>query len=726
MYSRLSRNELALTLCEHLNWNTPGHELKVNSALELLNKLESLGICQLPALRPAGKRVPVATLSIVPAISPPAIAQELNTLSPVTLRVVEQKDEQRRFNELMSKHHYLGFKRPFGAYLRYFILDKDGRELGLLLFAASAWSLKSRDEWLGWERRHRIKRLHLVVSNSRFLIFPWVNIPNLASKALSLVTARLADDWQARYGYRPVLIETFVDQEKYLGTCYQAANWLKVGVTAGRGRFDKHNVKTESIKDIYVQPLVPNFRDVLLRGEVATRICPAASALDSLSRIHDPVLKFWATVAPLIRSIASEFDDIWQIKRRVIDSMLLVLLIFRLVATRAKHGYGTTIDELWDNCRKQGIPLPQKQPIAASAFTVARMKLDEQIFKTINKRVIDHYVEIFDRDEFRFFGHRLYAVDGSKINLPHRLLRDGFKTPNSETYYPQGLLSCLYRLKAQIPTDFVFTNDCNERHAASIHLTRLEKGDVVVYDRGYFSYELLREHWEKDIHAVFRLQTATSNEITAFMNSNETERVVTINLKCKKKRAKIRRANPGIIFKPMPMRLLKYEIDGTPYYLGTTMLSDRYPRESYKDLYHERWGIEELYKISKQLIGIEDFHAKSLRGIRQELYAHMALITLNRVLTNHTDDTHRIKDIHLPGAKKIATNFKNSMAAVARNIESLLLSRAEKLRDTLCATLESLTRRRQAVRPDRSYPRRSRKTSTKWHLPTKQRKKKVA
>ena len=205
--------------------------------------------------------------------------------------------------------------------------------------------------------------------------------------------------------------------------------------------------------------------------------------------------------------------------------------------------------------------------------------------------------------------------------------------------------------------------------------------------------------------------------------ANDFERLVTIKLDDKKKRAKIRQINPDIIFTPLTLRLIKYEIDGVPYYLGTTMIDERYPRESYKDLYHERWGIEELYKISKQLIAVEEFHAKSLRGVRQELYAHMAMITLNRVLTNHTDDTHRTNVPQSTNSKKrIATNFKNSMAAVARNIESLLLSQTEKLHESLCATLASLTRRYQALRPNRSFPRQSRTPIKKWHLRSKQKK----
>jgi len=131
------------------------------------------------------------------------------------------------------------------------------------LFAAAAWALEARDQWIGWSEVNRSLHLNLLLNNTRFLIFPWVRIKNLASKALSLAAKRVRGDWQERYGYSPVLLETFVDPEKYSGTCYRAANWICLGQTAGRGRTEMHNKRPFSRKDIYVYPLCRDFRPIL-------------------------------------------------------------------------------------------------------------------------------------------------------------------------------------------------------------------------------------------------------------------------------------------------------------------------------------------------------------------------------------------------------------------------------------------------------------------------------
>ena len=132
------------------------------------------------------------------------------------------------------------------------------------MFSAAAWSLKERDTWIGWQKEHRSKYLNGVINNTRFLIFPWVKIKNLASKALSLAAKRIRADWKDRYNYKPVLIETFVDETKYQGTCYRAANWQYLGKTKGRGRQDSKNEYKKTIKLIYVYPLVKDFRSYLL------------------------------------------------------------------------------------------------------------------------------------------------------------------------------------------------------------------------------------------------------------------------------------------------------------------------------------------------------------------------------------------------------------------------------------------------------------------------------
>jgi hypothetical protein len=137
------------------------------------------------------------------------------------------------------------------------------RRLGCLLFAAAAWALAERDRWIGWSAQDRAQRLNWVVGNTRFLLFPWVRIKNLASKALSLAAQRIRSDWQQRYGYAPVLLETFVEQGRYRGTCYQAANWIRLGVTRGEGRMGRHSAYRSVPRAIYVYPLVADFRSFL-------------------------------------------------------------------------------------------------------------------------------------------------------------------------------------------------------------------------------------------------------------------------------------------------------------------------------------------------------------------------------------------------------------------------------------------------------------------------------
>ncbi len=155
----------------------------------------------------------------------------------MTVDQVSEHDATLCFNEYLDRYHYLGYRRPIGNHLRYFIVGHDARGdtlLGCLLFAFAVNTLECRDRWIGWNDQQREKHLPLVINNTRFLIFPWVQVKNLASKALSLAARRVAHDWLARFGLHPVLMETFVDAERFTGACYQAANWSRIGQTLGR------------------------------------------------------------------------------------------------------------------------------------------------------------------------------------------------------------------------------------------------------------------------------------------------------------------------------------------------------------------------------------------------------------------------------------------------------------------------------------------------------------
>ena len=261
----LSWSELVQTICEYLQWVTPAGRYKVDSCGKALMKLEAQGLVRLPTKR--ASKGSSQEIELGTRTDPhDEVTGTVRNCAPIELRPVIGKEGIGLWNEYVQRYHVLGYKRPFGAHQRYFIEGKGSCRLGCLLFASSAWALAERDQWIGWSERDRAERLNWVVANTRFLIFPWVHVRNLASTALALAARRIPQDWKQRYGYAPVLLETFVDAERYRGTCYQAANWIRLGMTAGRGRMDRHTRYLSSPKIIYVYPLTPDFRPRLRGG----------------------------------------------------------------------------------------------------------------------------------------------------------------------------------------------------------------------------------------------------------------------------------------------------------------------------------------------------------------------------------------------------------------------------------------------------------------------------
>jgi hypothetical protein len=739
MYPNLSRKELAFTLCEHLAWKNPAGKLKVNSCLTLLENLENLGVVTLPAKREKAKHV-----RRIPAFKKPPdespIEAPLEDIGPITLRQATSKSDFEEFKAYIQTYHYLGYKHAFGSYIGYFaVSEAREQKLGCLLFSASAsWAMGPRDEWIGWDEKHRQKLLHLIIKNDRFLIFPWVRVSNLASHVLSLATKQIGNDWVERYGYRPVLIETFVDTTKYTGTAYRSANWIHLGQTQDRGFGDQKQLK-KTVKEIFVYSLTPDWRHTLTN-------CHQTSFLKKKYRndlqtsrtrsVDDSFVALWEKVVKVIHGVAEQYDKKWQVRYRLINSMLIILLVFRLVCSKNAQSYGTTIDELWDSCHRLNLPLPQEGSIAPSSFCDARKKLDEAAFKDINRKIIETYSDQAKNESYKWLGHRIFAVDGSRINLPRGLLIDGYKLLSEGSHYPQGLLSCLYQVKSQIPFDFALVPHINERKCAEQHLQPLEKDDVVVYDRGYYSYLMLHRHFESKIHAVFRLQKNNSTAIDEFFASPETDIIVSI-APSSTTRKEILAEYPNLNIILIPMRLVKYNIGGETTCLGTTLLDQaRYTRQDFIDIYHSRWGVEELYKVSKHIFIIEDFHAKTERGVKQEIYAHLALVTMNRIFANQADI-----DLNLPGStadsvggassgstissnpplSRLKINFKNCIHVFTRSIEELLFLHTQ-MKAAVERAFLFIIGRHQKDRPGRSYQRKSMRPETKWR-PTRRGKK---
>ena len=164
------------------------------------------------------------------------------------------------FRFLLHRYHYLGLRNGVGENLKYLVRDPRGRPLACVLFGSAAWKAQARDRFIGWEASTRQQRLGGLTNNARFLVLPWVRVPHLASHLLAQVARRVSADWIAKYGHPIYLLETFVDRDRFRGTCYRAAGWRHVGATTGRSRNDVDNTLQVSIKDIYLRPLSRDFR----------------------------------------------------------------------------------------------------------------------------------------------------------------------------------------------------------------------------------------------------------------------------------------------------------------------------------------------------------------------------------------------------------------------------------------------------------------------------------
>jgi hypothetical protein len=262
-FSALGVTEIARTVCELLEWKRLNGRLKNHECRQLLELLAAEGALTLPDLRKRGGRGPRRADISGPCAEPAPIECAWSKREPLDLIVVEGKAESRLWREQVERHHYLGCRVPFGANLRYWVRNRD-RELACLLWTSPAWKMRPRDAWIGWTEEQRERNLQLIVNNSRFLMLPWVRVKGLASRILALSARQIPHDWEARFGYRPVMLETLVDAARFRGTCYRAANWIHVGQTTGRGRMDReHKAQGQAIKNIYVYPLVRDARQLL-------------------------------------------------------------------------------------------------------------------------------------------------------------------------------------------------------------------------------------------------------------------------------------------------------------------------------------------------------------------------------------------------------------------------------------------------------------------------------
>jgi hypothetical protein len=257
------REKIAEEICKRLNWVKIDGGYKVMSCKNVLLRLAKDGVIVLP--EPKNKYFSKkAVINFTEKSEPKNLVEcDLKELLPLKLVRATSKNERTLWNEFVHRYHYLGYTPFPGAQIKYFIESSQGI-LGCISFSASAWKTMPRDKWIGWTHEQRIAGLHLIINNSRYLILPWVNVKNLASKVLSLCAKQLPNDWLTIYKYKPVLLETFVEKDRFKGTCYLAANWKLVGLTAGRGKPDTKRKIVLPIKKIFMYPLTVEFRENLL------------------------------------------------------------------------------------------------------------------------------------------------------------------------------------------------------------------------------------------------------------------------------------------------------------------------------------------------------------------------------------------------------------------------------------------------------------------------------
>lgn len=260
----LTRRALSFKVCEAWNWVQPNGSPRDMVARGMLLELERQGLIALPAPRwipPKGglrQRQPER----VPLLQWPALEGPVASLRPLEIAQVRRSSHEGLFNSFIETYHYLGYSRVVGEHVKYLVWAR-GVPVACLAWSSAPRHIGCRDRFIGWSPQARRRNIHLLAYNTRFLVLPWARVPHLASHILACVARRISADWEQLYSHPVLFLETFVDTERFRGTCYRAANWCSLGATTGLGKDSRTNEVNRSIKDVLGYPLVKDFRDKL-------------------------------------------------------------------------------------------------------------------------------------------------------------------------------------------------------------------------------------------------------------------------------------------------------------------------------------------------------------------------------------------------------------------------------------------------------------------------------
>ena len=328
-----------------------------------------------------------------------------------------------------------------------------------------------------------------------------------------------------------------------------------------------------------------------------------------------------------------------------------------------------------------------KKPPAKSSIHEARQKAGWGFFRRLLLYCSEEVEKAFGGSHL-YKGHKVYAIDGTRLNLPRELKKIKYKGTHKGCFYPQGLLVSLYRLKLNIPVSFELRRKAAETKAVPFLIRQVDPGSVVAYDRLYFSINTLVAHKKRGVHGVFRLKTGgTIREVTKFIASKKKEQILRIY---RPKQLDIK------------IRLLRYKICGEDYYLATTLLDqEKYPARSLMDLYHARWGIEESFKYLKQRLQLQKFNSRHPTGIKQEIAASLIMDLLTSIMTIRTGRTKKV-------SKGVGTEL------FSRNINQLWTTEGIVQNCHVAGMLRSCRQQYHQSKAGRSFPRRSRKVINRW------------
>jgi hypothetical protein len=261
----LSRRRLSVKVCEAWHWVQPNGQTRDMVCRGLMLALHRAGHIQLPAKRysPPNNAIAHRRVAASEVYDTTPIEGSLASLGPLTIRLVRRSTDETLFAQLLRDHHYLGYSRPVGEHLKYLVMAGE-RPVACLAWSSAPLQLNLRDQFVGAPKQAYRHNLHQIAYNSRYLILPWVNVRHLASHLLGRIARQISADWQDLYKHPIQLLESFVDIERFRGTCYRAANWICLGRSLGRGTKAKYGQPDCSIKELWVYPLGKHFRQRLL------------------------------------------------------------------------------------------------------------------------------------------------------------------------------------------------------------------------------------------------------------------------------------------------------------------------------------------------------------------------------------------------------------------------------------------------------------------------------